>query len=804
MDSCLLLCLSQLFVTAYFDRCIKPNFILDDQYDEEDWYELEFDEREDYNVFFSSMSNETMHLSQLLCEKYPQVMVSFLQEKLKQLIDDMTYFESRVPQMSIADRKSMFLTLKSRHHALQHIFQTSFVSAISALKELKQPSAVGQAMPIVELLWYWQPKGCFGFKQRLRYLASCFAIFKEIQDPLFALLELLFSIVNCPPKEKVSQELDISADYLAPNQQYLIAEGREDAATALSLLIKNCPELISSEEVWMKLLTTVRVLVSFWSKLCVILVTRQFVFSQVTGILQGGNQSVGVQDAMREALVVLSMFSNNPQLCRDLLDVVFKDQLSKVADIVREVFVSPEMILQAVITPLSDVNPEAEIVQLKSQLTTVFLDRANRLRTQLQTFLHCANMVETTAISTCGENLWRSPSTTTTVGSTKSSKTIPHGKLNEQSIGAFSVAEMKSSFPLSIYWHEMLRLVIPALQVFQEVWSPKIFQLLNSNASYESVKLSIYGVSFVEGCKKCKLPNPLEDAPSNVRVESILKDQINNLFSTLFKTLGLAAKQFVLLPLLMEGELNIDTIVLNAKFMEHSHFTHFVKYTMEPLVLHTIPYAQSFVVQMLQFVVQGLQQRLQMAWSVDGSSDSDQQLQLLYSHCYIFSAQFSADQIQMIREAVVREVSQCISDSVGCCLALKGLLAIKSDLSDKTVPFSVERRQLMWSIFFGSDSKVMVQSMQSLILTLLSVPDGSCCRQALVIADAVLKRSETDKSLVSFVATDCFRTILKLLIQMVSPFLIYLFIYLFLGAVLHIPFMKLSGLIPLGTLVTGL
>jgi hypothetical protein len=523
-------------------------------------------------------------------------------------------------------------------------------------------------------------------------------------------------------------------------------------------------------------------------------------------MLQNPQTSHHSQESMRDALVVLTTYLQNPTFQRQILDLAFQELLKKIFEILAEVFPSPEVILQAIITPLSVTSTDGQSNEQKPNPGTIFLDRSNKLRVLIQGFVNSMNKVEKTAIGCFApDQIFPIIS----ANGSKKSKGKKGG--NKDDLPSPDSNQICNSFVFTVYWNELFQHLFPAVIRFQELWSPRIVQLLSSNPSYEPVKRSIYGPSYSESLKKCKLSGGGTDDPrhAEIRGEHALKDQLYLLFSVFCKTLSVAGKQFVLHPLLMVGGNDsqlyqwMQQMVMNAVFMDNHLYSVFMKYVVESLSMSCLPMTRIMAIPLLTVVMQSINKRLTFAWNggpgqsaAIANMEENQFYVQLYHQCNIITSsgmclgltgqpqtapQFSSDQVGMVKEAFIREVTGVIVESLSIMFGIKGDLAPIGGVSassnnnntgeDPVINFLEARRNLLWSIHLGNatENAGLLNAIKSLLVQLLSVPDGATVRQALLIVNLILKKSESELThLETFVTSECFRIVLKNLIHMVS------------------------------------
>jgi hypothetical protein len=115
-------------------------------------------------------------------------------------------------------------------------------------------------MQLVEQLWRWEAKGIYTFRQRLRLLSQCHPIFNFHPQPLFAFIDLLFTIMKSD-RQEILASVEIANkganEIAAISPQLLLADSKDDAAACLSLLIQKCPSVFSQEQVLIPLLQNV-------------------------------------------------------------------------------------------------------------------------------------------------------------------------------------------------------------------------------------------------------------------------------------------------------------------------------------------------------------------------------------------------------------------------------------------------------------------------------------------------------------------------------------------------------------------
>ncbi len=511
------------------------------------------------------------------------------------------------------------------------------------------------------------------------------------------------------------------------------------------------------------------------------------------------------QESMRDALVVLSTYLANPTIQKQILDIALIELINKISDILTEVFVSPEVILQAIITPVhSGESLSADPTSQKLTTSTIFLDRANKLRVLIQGFLNSMSKVEKTAIGNfSSDDIFPDSVPMCTNNKRKGGQHIPNSKKVNNTP---TMDQLCNGFAFTMYWSELFRQILPALISLQQLWSPRIYAMLSSNPSYEPVKRSIFGPSHMEGLKKCKLFSALSADDSRIaemKAEHALKDQLYLVFGIFCKSFSVAGKQFILQPMLFSStggnvQQLVQQVIANAAFIEHNMFSLFMKYVVESLSISSFPSVRSAIIPFLTEIIQGIHKRLTFAWtggpgvySTTSTPEGNQYFLNLYHHCSIQSEsvglclnssgqtqeapQFSADQILMVREAIIRETTNVVVDTLCIIFGIKGDLASSGNATisggiNPVANYVEARRNFLWSLYFGNseDGNGLIEAIRLLLSSLLSVPDGVAVRQILLIMNVLLRKSESEfMHLQSFAAFDCFKIILKNLIHMV-------------------------------------
>jgi hypothetical protein len=579
----------------YLAKSLKPKFILEDSLDEEEWYAIEFDDREDWLSFFNLMSGQVLHLSNLFCEKFPALMMQFYVNKVKQAIQmeqDFAAFcrqHKTIPINEFFELKSVFYGLVHVYpHALNSIF--SVVNKWMLAAKEAQPATskeerqevlrcqqqgeeiVSVSFELLSCLHQWEPQGPNMFRNRIRLLTQSFPIFNYSHPHLYEYLQLLFRVVTTMIPTTTSTEYQRrvfdpnswkSIDYNNIDHTMVLVENREEAASSISLLIQKCPKAFQSEEQILPLLNS------------------------LAQIMTNSTIMLSIHDSMRDSLVLLSTYVTDANLQGQILDLAFQDLLQRTSLIVQEVFPSSEVILQAIITPhqplhvaessngnssSSSSSSSSTAANSTSTLTSVFLDRCNKLRKYLQSFFASASMIEGDALH----------------GITFNRRKEVWVDQRESTL-----EEVAQQYPLIKYWLALYVAIVPALQHLMELWSPRIMRLLMSGSQYDEVKCLVYGPSFIDGCRKCKME--IEETMPDHKKEHILKEQMFLLTTSFYKVLGLACKQFCMHHFPVEVLGLVKQLFEQSVFLEHPNFTQFLRYFAEPLVVHATPSFQNDV-----------------------------------------------------------------------------------------------------------------------------------------------------------------------------------------------------------------
>jgi hypothetical protein len=423
-----------------------------------------------------------------------------------------------------------------------------------------------------------------------------------------------------------------------------------------------------------------------------------------------------VQKTMRETLLVLSSrASSNLTLQKQILSAAFDSELDQLSTIVNDLFQDKYKLFHLTIHDIEGSPNAKEVSKIISFIAET-----------ISSFTQATSKIEQS--SNWNSSIWNSITETT----------FP------------TEEQLFNVFPISFLWKKLLLIIFQLLTNIHEYWSFDYFQQARSIPAFQSnvssgggggggmEKLNyFYGPSSTDMKKylgtKEEATAALTSASSTTSsllptggsgggaalTSCYCRENIRNLLSILYKSLGLAARQRVLYYLFpfpssaipsSNGAASLDLSSFSSSLtpfhyflfhslshLENCYFIIFVRYFLESYVINCVPTAYTMMITFLSKFLFTSSQRLSMIWNDSGLSltsinpqmvsTNDQFYFLMISQNFLLSSSansgnggngyfaFSSNAMSSFKENMKYEVTRVLSELYGTIFGLRGGLA---------------------------------------------------------------------------------------------------------------------------------
>jgi len=153
---------------AYFEKAIKPEFLEDGLDIFEEWFDIEFDNLEEWTLFHSSMMSQLITFVSACTTKSFECVIGFLESTFRGLN------EAELACQGRNDQNNRLTHLTKQYH----LFQLLYHAVCNTLTESPHQETVGLCLRLYEQITQWDPKMMMIMRQKMKCLSSSTLLLK--------------------------------------------------------------------------------------------------------------------------------------------------------------------------------------------------------------------------------------------------------------------------------------------------------------------------------------------------------------------------------------------------------------------------------------------------------------------------------------------------------------------------------------------------------------------------------------------------------------------------------------------------
>jgi hypothetical protein len=514
---------------------------------------------------------------------------------------------------------------------------------------------------------------------------------------------------------------------------------------------------------------------------------------------------------MRETLLVLSSrASSNLTLQKQILSAAFDSELDQLSTVVNELFQDKFKLFHLTINDMEGSPTAKEVSKVISFIAET-----------ISSFTQATSKIEQS--TNWNSSIWNNITET-------------NFPTEEQ---LFNV------FPIAFLWKKLLLVIFQLLINIHEYWSFSYFQQACVIPAFQGGngggmdKLNyFYGPSSTDMKKYLGTKEEATAAVTTATTSSSVatgsgggsslttcycRENIRNLLSILYKSLGLASRQRVLYYLFpfpssaipSDGSLDLSffsssssqtpfpyCLFHSLSHLDNCYFIIFVRYFLESYVINCVPTSYRMMITFLSKFLFTASQRLSMIWNDSGLSLSssnpqfistnDQFYFLMITQNFLLSDNnngngyfaFSSNAMSSFKENIKYEVTRVLSELYGTIFGLRGGLATPNLKQEQDLALSSTKQdrfnrrseilQVLLSESYRSMNGLLIRPFFQLLVALLIRGESVTCKEILTILNPLIYFAIFERSYLDLLGNEIFGIVLSILLKSVKDFFDFL------------------------------